>query len=287
MTERPDLVLVTGATGAVGRHLVPALLEAGVRVRALTRAPGSAALPAGAEVVAGSFADLPPGVFDGVGAAFVFPAAGASDFATRAAAAGVRHLVLLSSLAAALEHPRDRGSVSQLHHSAVEDAVRASGAAWTVLRPGTFANNLLAWAPSIRATGSVSGPYPTSAQAPVHEADVAAAAAAALTRDGHEGRTHPITGPQALTRLAQLETIGAATGRRLVFTETSPEEFRAQMERYGVAQPVVDMVLDHWRDTVEVPDVVRSAESITGRPARTLAQWARDHAADFSAPDPA
>jgi uncharacterized protein YbjT (DUF2867 family) len=287
MTKTKGLVLVTGATGQVGRRLVTELLDAGVPVRALTRSPGTAGLPDQVQVVAGGFADLPDGLFDDVAAAFVFPAQGAVEFVAAAAAAGVPRLVLLSSLAAALEHERDHGSASQVHHSAIEEAVQSSGAAWTILRPGTFASNLLPWARPIRFTGGVSGPYPTSAQAPIHEADVAAAAAAVLTHDGHDGRIHPLTGPQALSRVAQLEAIGAATGRDLVFTETTPAEFRAEMSQHGVPEDVVAMLLDHWRDTVDEPDPVRSPEWLTGRPARTLAEWARDHAADFGASGPA
>lgn len=216
------------------------------------------------ELVASGFADLPAGLFDGVAAVFVFPAEGAADVVTAAAAAGVPRLVLLSSLAAADEHARDHGSPSQVHHSAIEQAVRASGAAWTILRPGTFASNLLSWAQPIRYTGGVSGPYPTSAQAPIHQADVAAAAAVALTQDGHEGQTYPMTGPQALTRIAQLQAIGGAIGRELTFTENSPEDFRAEMSRYGVAEDIVTMLLEYWRDTVDEPDLVRSPERLTG-----------------------
>lgn len=274
-------VLVTGATGHVGRLLVGRLLELGAPVRALTRSPDKAALPDQVELAAGEFAACPEGLFDGVRSAFIFPADGAADFAAAAAAAGVPRLVLLSSLAAALEHQRDHGSASQVHHSAIEAAVRNSGTSWTILRPGTFANNLLTWAQPIRFTGGVTGPYPTSAQAPVHEADIADAAATALTAAGDGGQIYPMTGPQALTRIAQLETIGSAIGRDLTFTEITPDKFRAEMSQYGVGDDIVTMLLDYWRDTVDDPDVVRTAEQLTGRPARTLAEWARDHAADF------
>ena len=284
MTETSDVILVTGATGRIGRRLVADLLDAGRSVRALTRSPDTADLPRQVDVVAGEFADVPDGVLEEFGAAFVFPAPGAIDFVAAAAAAGVSHLVLLSSLAAALEHERDHGSASHLHHSPIEDAVQNSGAAWTILRPGTFANNLLFWAEPIRFTGGVRGPYPTAAQAPIHEADVAAAAATVLTRSGHCGQIYPMTGPQALTRAAQLEAIGAAIGRDLTFTEITDEEFRAEMNGYGVPEEIVAMMLDHWRDTVEEPDAVRSPEWLTGRPARTLAEWARDHADDFRTP---
>ena len=281
MTNTPSRVLVSGATGQVGRHLVDQLVSAGHRVRALTRSAARAELPPAVEVVEGSFDNLPNGLFDGVAAAFVFPADGAGAFARAAGAHGVRHLVLLSSLAAALEHDRDRGSASQRHHAAIEADVRAAGAAWTILRPGTFANNLLTWSRPIRYTGGVRGPYPTSAQAPIHEADVAAAAAAVLTEPGHEGRVYAMTGPESLTRVEQLQVIGAALGRDLTFTEQSPEEFAAEMAQYGVGDDIVTMLLDYWSDTVDEPDVPRPPDHLIGRPAKTLADWAHDHVADL------
>lgn len=277
----PRTLLISGATGQIGRHLVNALVAAGHNVRALTRSPETAGLPASVEVVGGDFEHLPEDAFHGIDAAFVFPADGAGGFAAAAAAAGVRHLVLLSSLAAATEHERDHGSASQLHHTAIEEAVTGSGAAWTILRPGTFANNLLTWAQPIRYTGGVSGPFPSSSQAPIHEADVADAAAAVLSGDGHDSQIYAMTGPEALSRIAQMETIGAALGRELTFTEQTPDEFRAEMSQYGVDDDIVKMLLDYWSDTVDTPDVPRPADALTGRPARTLADWARDHAADF------
>ena len=277
--------LITGATGPIGRSLVRQLLQDGHPVRVTTRDPDKAGFPGQVEVVGGDFArgDLPAAAFDGVTTAFVFPAVtGIDGFLARVVEAGVGQLVLLSSLWAAGEHERDRGSMSNLHHVAVEAAVAATGIPATVLRPGDLASNLLFWAWPIKTAGVVRAPYASSAQAPIHEADVAAVAAAALSSAGHAGQTYPLTGPQALTRADQLAAIGAAIGRALTFDEISPEEFARQMAQYMPAE-VIKMLLDYWSDTVTEPDVVLgTVEAVTGRPARTLAQWARDHAAAFS-----
>lgn len=280
-TVPTSTVLVSGATGQVGRLLVDELIATGHRVRALTRDPARAALPPEAEVIEGSFDQVPAGIFDGVDAAFVFPTDGAGAFAKQAGADGVGRVVLLSSLAVAIEHERDHGSASQLHHAAIEQDVRASGTDWTILRPGSFATNLLSWAQPIRYTGGVRGPYPGSAQAPIHEADVAAAAAEVLTQSGHENQTYALTGPEALTRVEQLEAIGAALGRELTFTNQTPEEFAAEMASYGVGTDIVKMLLEFWADTVDAPDVPRPADHLIGRPAKTLTEWAQDHVADF------
>jgi uncharacterized protein YbjT (DUF2867 family) len=193
----------------------------------------------------------------------------------------IDQLVLLSSLSTAEEHARDHGSVSNVHHRAIEEAVAATGIPTAVLRPGDLANNLLFWAWSIKRSSTVHGPYASSAQAPMHEADVAAVAATALTTDGHAGKVYPMTGPQALTRAQQLATIGAAIGRQLTFQEIPAAQFAEQMSQYMPAE-VIEMLVDYWSDTVAEPDVVlTTVESVTGRPARTLARWAEDHADDF------
>jgi uncharacterized protein YbjT (DUF2867 family) len=256
-------ILVTGGTGSIGRRLVSALTAGGESVRALGRTPH-------------------PDPFAGVDRMFVFPYDGVQEMVTAAADAGVRRFVVLSSLAAAGEFPRDVRSVSYTHHRAIEQAVtEVSAAEWTILRPGTFATNLLAWAWPIRAGLPVRAPYLASAQAPVHEADIADAAAAVLTGDGHEGAIYPLTGPQSLTRAEQVAVIGAGLGRDIPVTEITPDEFRAEAGRH-VPDGIVDMLLAYWSETVAVPDRVRSGvPDLTGRPGRTLAEWAHDHRADF------
>jgi uncharacterized protein YbjT (DUF2867 family) len=276
-------ILVTGATGAVGRHLVSTLIERGARVRALTRKPDHAGLPHGVDVVAGDLTDastLAPSVFEDVDRAFVFPAQGVDAFVGVAVAAGVHRFTVLSSLAAALEFPRDHGSASQLHHSAVEAAVTGRTDAWTILRPGTFANNLLSWTWQIRSGAPIRAPYLASAQAPIHEHDVAEAAAESLLTDDDVGDVIPITGPEALTRAQQVATIGRVLGREIPVIEITPAEFRAEVAQF-IPEPVMKMLLDYWSDTLTTPDRPRPVTPVTGRPGRTLAQWTADHRADF------
>jgi len=276
-------ILISGATGAVGRNLVSQLVTAGHSVRVLTRDP-TKPIAKGAEVVTGDFVagNLPAETFKGVRKVFVFPAQGGVDaFVQQAKDSGVEHFVVLSSLAAAMEHPRDQGSVSAMHHLKIERSVQSTGVPATILRPGTFALNLLAWAQPLKFGNTVSGPYAASAQAPIHEADVAAVAAVALTEPGHEGNIYAMTGPQALTRVQQLAAIGDAIGRKLQFVEITPEEFRAAMSKF-MPELIIKMLLDYWSDTVSKPDAVRpTVEEVTGRRARSLAQWAGDHVADF------
>ncbi|SDS94528.1 NAD(P)H-binding protein [Actinoplanes derwentensis] len=272
-------ILITGATGAIGRDLVATLLAGGEKVRATSRNPERAGLPEQAEVVT-----LGTDVFDGVDRMFVFPFEdGVDDLVTAAVAAGASRFVVLSSLAAAGESAREVSSVTYTHHVAIERAVTARTDDWTILRPGTFATNLLSWAWTIKAGAPVRAPYIHSAQPPIHEKAIADAAAVALTRDGHLGRVYPLTGPQSLTRVEQVAAISAGIGRDIELVEISPEEFRAETARF-IPEPIIAMLLAYWAETVTVPDRTSDGvRALTGNDGRTLEQWARDHRADFGA----
>jgi uncharacterized protein YbjT (DUF2867 family) len=276
--------LITGATGSVGRHIVNRLLALGADVHALTRKPEQAQLPTEVKLFGGDLTadDIQEGAFDGVKRMFVFPASGdIRPFLAKAKTAGVEHCVVLSSLAAAAEAPRDLHSPSYHHHRAVEQAVEESGLEYTFLRPGSFANNLLFWSYAIKNMGMVAGPYPQSAQSLIHEVDVADAAVTVLTTDGHRGKRYPLTGPECLTQVEQLNTIGAAIGRDLTYHVITPDEWTQSMRQF-MPEDMISMLLEYWSDTVTQPDIVRpTVTQITGEPGRTLAQWAADHAADF------
>ncbi|MFI5936472.1 NAD(P)H-binding protein [Actinoplanes sp. NPDC051494] len=275
-------ILVTGATGPIGRNLVEVLTTEGVRVRATSRKPQEAALSTGVEVVP---TDAPGAeMFDGVDRMFVFPFEnGVDDLMTAAVAAGVQRFVVLSSLAAAGELPREVASSSYRHHLAIERSVTSRTDNWTILRPGTFAGNLLSWAWPIRSGGPVRAPYIQSAQPPIHEADIADAAAVTLTQDGHRARIYPLTGPQSLTRIEQVAAISAAIGREIELQEITPDEFRAETARY-IPEDIISMLLAYWSETVTTPDPVRPGfAALTGHPGRTLHQWAQDHRTAFTA----
>jgi uncharacterized protein YbjT (DUF2867 family) len=277
------MILVTGATGSVGRHVVAELLAAGHQVRALTRNPEGADIAERAEIVRGDLArpDLLADALSGVHAVYLMAMGGVAhrvvDVAERS---GVQRIVLLSTGDVRDDVERQPDAVAEVH-GAFEQAVARSGLQWTFLRPNEFAGNSLQWAPQIRAGDVVRAPYPRACTAPIHERDIAAVAVRALTGDGHHGAKYVLTGPQALTHADQLDMIGAAIGRRLLFQEIAAEEAREAMVRYAPA-PIVDAVLGQLAAAVDRPpvltDVVRAT---TGRPARTFQEWAREHADDF------
>jgi uncharacterized protein YbjT (DUF2867 family) len=274
-------ILVTGATGNVGRPLIASLLADGAQVRALTRDPAAANLPPEVDVTGGDY--TAPGLFAaavrGANAVFVNIGAirtGLGDLLAAARTEGVSRIVLLSSTTV-----RDRGeqdSVLGAQHKAAEDAVKASGIDWTVLRCGGFAANTLSWAAPVRADRVVRAPYGQAAMALIAEHDTAAAAARVLLDPGHAGQTYDLTGPESLTQIQQAEAIAAATGQQVRFEELSPETFRQHATQRFPA-PVVDDLLRNWAQSAGRPaDIAPDLEKLIGRPATTYAQWAAQHA---------
>jgi uncharacterized protein YbjT (DUF2867 family) len=265
-------VLVTGATGNVGRNVVAQLAQAGISVRAMSRNPKD--FPDGVEGVRGDLAEPSTVAFHGVDAVFLFPyEATAAELVERARAAGVGRIVVLSS-----------GAFDDGFHGAefaTEQAVAASDLEWTAVRPGEFMANTLEWADDIRSSGLVRAPWGDAPSLMVHEADIAAVAVTALLADGHNGAKYTVTGPEWITPREQVAAIGAAIGRDLRFAELTPEQAREHWLSRGWPLEVVDWLLGETDATYDMPVLQHTVEEVTGRPARPYAQWARDHAADF------
>jgi uncharacterized protein YbjT (DUF2867 family) len=280
---------VTGSTGNVGRHVVELMLTEGAGVRALTRDPQAAGLPAGAEVIGGDLSrpeSLAPAL-DGVTGVFVNPAAvggGTGAFLKVARERGVRRVVLLSSASVRDGVAEQEGPIA-VRHKAIEDEVEASGLEWTVLRPGEFAANLLfGWAPQVRAEGVVRGTYGMAAMASIHERDIAEVGVRALL-DGsgeHVGARYELSGPESLTQYDKARIIGEVTGRAVRFEELPPREGRQAMIEQGIPADVADVLLGYQAAAVGVEAPVSPAvRRITGRPGRTFAEWVADHAEAF------
>ncbi|WP_338931880.1 NAD(P)H-binding protein [Streptomyces netropsis] len=283
------MIVVTGATGNIGRELVERLLAAGVGVRAVSRDPERAGLPAGVEVVR---ADLTDGadlgaLLAGARALFLNIAATgleAGALIEAATKAGVRRIVFNSSMSVT-DTPADEEGFIARAHAAAERAIRDSGLEWTLVRGGMYATNALQWAEQIRSEGVVRGAYAEAVGAPVHEADLADLAAAALldTTGTHLGQAYVATGPAGVTMAEQVAAIGRALGRPDVrFQEISFEEAVAAMERAGAPRVAAEDIIRYFGASVGQEALVTDAvQRVTGHPARSFEQWARDHVADF------
>lgn len=280
------MIVVTGATGNVGRSLVRAMAEAGEPVTAVSRGTAPVNLPRGTRYVRADLAapeTLRPAL-DGAEALFLHDGGtGGVGLDPRAIldvarAAGVRRVVLLSSQGVVTRpESASHGGVMR----AVEEAVRESGLAWTILRPGVFASNAYAWAESVRAERTVEAPFGDVGIPVIDPADIAEVVAVALRKDEHAGRAYELNGPAAVTPRQQAEAIGAALGEPVRFVELTRAEARARMAAF-MPEPSVETslaVLGEPR-AAELrlsPDV----EHVLGRAPRPFAEWARRNVEAF------
>ena len=268
------MYLVAGATGTVGRQIVRQLAEAGHPVRALTRNPQNAEFPPHVEVATGDLTE-PESVapaLEGVTGLHLITFGGDAPLETGpqlvelAQQAGVRRVSVLSGF--------DR--------SGVEDALDASDLPWTWVRPVEFMANALMWVDAFRA-----GTVPLWRNLPsavVHEADIAAVAVAALTQDGHGGRTYAVTGPEVLTAEVQIELLAKASGNAVGIDFLTEEQERARLAAEGWAPEYVEFaIMLGTNPPAEGQTVLPTVEQVTGRPGRTFAQWAAENAEKFSA----
>lgn len=267
--------------------VVDLLVDAGVPVRALTRRSESATvLPSNVEVVTGDLSDpesLDAGL-GGIRAVFLVWAAPpmTAQRVIERFARYVRHVVFLS---APLKTPHpffQQPNPMAVLYAEIERLIGAAGLESTIIRPGMFASNaVLWWAAQIRSQSLVRWPYGAAETAPVDDRDVAAVAARTLYEDGHAGGDYVLTGPEALSQEEQVRIIGDVLGRRIMFQELSPDEFR--IETAGSwPSPVVEMLLAAWGATLGVPALITSTVfDILGSKPRPFRQWVADHTAAF------
>ncbi|ANH95114.1 MULTISPECIES: SDR family oxidoreductase [unclassified Streptomyces] len=278
------MIVVTGATGNIGRPLTRALAEAGQRVTAVSRRP--APVPDGVRHMVADLSE-PAGLrpaLEGADALFLLlsgdlHAAGASpaDILREATGSGVRRIVLLSTLGVVT---RPFGA-TRIAMRALEDTLRESGADWSILRPGGFASNALWWAESVRTRQLVAAPFGDVGVPVVDPADIAAVAAACLLDDRHTGGVYELTGPEVITPRQQARALADALGSPVRFQELTRAEARAAM-----AQSMPAELADDTLDILGSPNpaelrVSPDVQRVLGRAPRPFADWAARNVAAF------
>lgn len=280
------MILVTGATGKTGKHVVRELRERGKRVRAFVRDPDKARalFGDGVELALGDFAD-PDSVraaLDGVEDLVLSCAddprrvgweTGAIDAAR---AAGVRRIVKLSTIGAEPGAPVAFWD----WHGQVDERLRASGVPAVILQSSFSMSNLLAAAEQVAHGDRLYAPAGHARVAMIDPRDVGAAAAAVLSGSGADERTYVLTGPEAITYSQVAAELSAATGRQVEFVDVPDEGARQAMLEAGMPELVAEQIVKVFallRQGV-AEQVTHTVESLTGRPPRSFAAFARDHA---------
>lgn len=274
------MILVAGATGNIGRELVGVLADAGEKVRALVRSPDRS-LPDGVERAIGDLDDpdsVRPALTD-VSSAFLLP--GYRDMPGLLAhirRAGVGRVVLLSGGSAVASDVDNAVSRYMLDS---EEVTRASGVAWTILRPCAFMSNALRWLPQLRAGDVVTVPFADVANAVIDPHDIARVAAAALTSDRHDHQVYRLSGPESLLPAEQVRILGEVLRRELRLRAQPNDEARREMTA-AMPSEYVDAFFSFYVDgTLDETRVLPTVEQVTGERPRTFEQWARAHADAF------
>ncbi|PXX59827.1 uncharacterized protein YbjT (DUF2867 family) [Nocardia tenerifensis] len=261
-------ILVTGATGNIGRMVVDHLLAGGADdVRVLTNHPERAALPAGVEIAEGYLRRISslPAAFDGVDRMYLAPVLDTIDeVMALAQQAGIRHVVDLSG---------------EAHWTPIAEAVERSKLDWTHLFAVDFQENAAMWAEQIRASDEIRDPYPEVESVPIAMDDIARVAAKVLLSEGHSGQTYQLTGPEVLTRAERVRQIGVALGRPLTVRQVGHTEAievfaRTMPNPRWYVEATATMVGWHPEPTTTIAD-------LTGAPATTFARWAAANTAVF------
>lgn len=277
-------ILVTGATGTVGREVVKNLRDAGQRVRVLVR--DAAKAPDGVDVAVSDLMEprtLTP-AFDGVQKVFVlapfpFPDAEKMEINAFVAAeqAGVEHIVYLSAFGAGrFDHELFRG------HGANEWRLRALRSTWTILRPMRFMSHTpLVWT-SVYDKGRLLEPHGGRKVVMIDPYDIGAVAARALTKAGHQGKIYELSG-QALTGPEIAADLAAALGRPVEFVDAGNDEYRQELITSGLPSEFIEGTLAYfatvragqWYETSAVADLL-------GRPPRSYRDWLGEHLPEIS-----
>lgn len=283
-------ILVVGATGKVGRHVVAGLVEKNVTVRALSRAAERAveSLPPGVEIKEGDLAN-PADVraaLAGIDRVYLATDSSAEQvslethFIDVAQEMGVDRLVKLSAVGARPDH----FVVLAQGHAAIEQHLAQSGVPAVILRPNWFMQNFLGSAETIAGQGAIYGSAAEGRVAFVDARDIAAVAGQALTGEGHIGRTYLVTGSEALTFAEAADRIGRGIGRPVTYVNLSDEDLRNALTQAGLPEEMIAVVLQINRNAREgnLAETTTIVADLTGRPARSLETFARDYAAMFA-----
>jgi len=278
--------LITGATGDIGSRVVKCLVERGERPRVFARDARKARERFGerVDVAVGDLAEAGSLYAALVGVDALFLVNSGPEIASRdaaaaqaAKAAGVRQLVKLSSMDA----QQDVGT--GVWHARGEAAIRASGITFTFVQPTGFMENALFWATTIKAAGVVRSMTGDGKIPFIHSDDIADVATHALTTRDYDGKSLPITGPEALSYAEMAAKIGAAIGQQVGFEAISEEQVRQRMTESGDSEEMVVAHLSIYRALREgrLATTTDNVERVLGHKPIGFDRWAQEHAEAF------
>jgi uncharacterized protein YbjT (DUF2867 family) len=290
------MILVTGATGLNGKAVLQRLSAKGIPARALTRSIAKAgalsSLP-NVELVEGDMArpETLAAALQGIDRAILISSSEPAmqqvqtNFVDAAKKAGVKHVVKLSGIMP----ETDSAFRFARMHGEIEKHLEASGLAYTHLRAGEFMPAYFRQVPNIAAKGMMFLPMEDAKIACIDVGDIADVAVLTLTASGHEGKTYPLTGPEALTMAEVAAKLSAATGKAIRYVNVPPEDAKQAQLAAGMPPYLVDALAELFaeRRNGKESTVYDTVAKLLGRPATTFAAFAARNAAVFRGEPPA
>ena len=291
MQSQTPTILITGATGNVGRELTKQLVAQEVPFRVMVRSTQKAKAfykMEDVEVIIGDFNDAKTvaDALKGINRAFLLTNSSEQaetqqlTFVELASRAGVKQIVKLSQWAADTDSP-----VRFLrYHAVVENKIKELGLNYTFLRPNLFMQSLLSFREMILNQGKFFAPVGNAKISMVDVRDIAAVAAAALSEDGHAGKTYNITGPEALSHQEMAKKLSQALNRQIEFVDIPPESMREALAGVGFPNWQADGLIEDYAHyhRGEAATITADIKNVTGKPPHSLEEFARDYATVFS-----
>lgn len=279
------MILVTGATGNIGKELVPQLLAKGEKVRVVTRDAAKVAHLGGKiDVLVGDLKNSDTAKRAVAGADAVFLVGIIADTTQSAdrqliaesARAGVKRIAKISA------RSNGRG-IGQVHFEQ-EELIRKSGVPWTFLRCGMFMSNTLGWAATVKAQGTVYSPFGDGKMAMIAPKDIAAVATLALTGPGHQDQIYDLFGDTLLTVAEQVAILSRVLGKPIKLVDITPQAAGERLRATGASDMLVEGLTALWTMVRNNEAQFRNDEvrRLTGQPPQDFESFCRDHKAAFT-----
>jgi len=280
------VILITGASGNVGKEVLKQIAATGAKVRAAFQTVSkAAAAPSGVEIVTMDYTQPPTlqAALKGVERVFLVgpPAPNLPALERKAVDeikhSGVRHVVKLSAMGG-------RDAIFPRQHADSEDYIKSSGVAYTFLRPNGFMQNFVTYnGATINTQNAFYGSQGEGEVSHIDLRDIAAIAVKTLTQDGHEGKAYTLTGPEALSNARVAEILSEDTGREIKYVDLPAEQFKQALVEAGLPEWSADALLDlqQFYRRGGASAVTRDAEQLLGRKPTSFEQFSRDYSQAF------
>ena len=280
------MILITGASGNVGKEVLKQIVAAGAKVRAAFQTvTKAAAAPSGVEIVTMDYnqPQTLQAALKGVERVFLVgpPTPNLPALERKAVdeikQSGVRQVVKLSAMGG-------RDAIFPRQHADSEDYIKSSGVAYTFLRPNGFMQNFITYnGATINTQNAFYGSQGDGKVSHIDLRDIAAVAVKTLTEDGHQGKAYTLTGPEALSNARVAEILSEDTGREIRYVDLPPEQFKQALLGAGLpewsANALVDLQQFYRRGGASA--VTRDVEQLLGRKPTSFEQFSRDYAQAF------